>query len=205
MCKPHYCTLGLTSQTSRYVTHSLCHETDEKASPLTNQAAPPPPRSANFLGEVLRHVKVDSPNALRRMALLPPRLVPPAPCNPAPNVRKSPPMGGGGRSPSDGPPQPQSQCNQKKIFLRRLCCLVFPMLSGPSDSPPYWGGGAGLQGVGLQGGAGGIKTSFVARKGSQPARPCTGTNMILGEIPLEYLGYPPAYHPNAVCKGIMAA
>ena len=46
--------------------------------------------------------------------------------------------GGGGGSPSDSPPQPQFQCNLKKIFLRRL---VFPMLFGPSDGPPHGGGG----------------------------------------------------------------
>ena len=56
-----------------------------------------------------------------------------------------PPTGRGG-SPSDGPPQPQFEYNVKKNFLRRL---VFPMLFGPSDSPPHEGGG------GLQRGGGG--------------------------------------------------
>ena len=46
-------------------------------------------------------------------------------------------MGGGGRSPSDGPPQPQFQCNLKENFLR---CPVFPVLFGPSDGPPHGGG-----------------------------------------------------------------
>ena len=59
---------------------------------------------------------------------------------PAPLVTPPPPLGGG-RSPSDGPPQPQFQGNLKKNFLRRLWCLVFPMLFGPSDGPPHGGGG----------------------------------------------------------------
>ena len=47
------------------------------------------------------------------------------------------------------------QCNLKKNFIRRLRRLVFPMLFGPSDGPPHWGGG-GLQGVGDYRGGGAL-------------------------------------------------
>ena len=45
------------------------------------------------------------------------------------------------RGGSDGPPQPQFQCNPKENFLRRLRRLVFPMLFGPNDGPPHGRGG----------------------------------------------------------------
>ena len=60
-------------------------------------------------------------------------------------------MGGG--SPGDGPPQPQFQCNLRKIFLRHLWRLVVPMLFGPSDGPPHGRGGI-AKGGGLQRGGG---------------------------------------------------
>ena len=65
---------------------------------------------------------------------------------------RSPPIRGGGGSPSDGPPQPQFQCNLKKSFLRRL---VFPTLIGPNDGPPHEGGDC--KGWGLQEGGGGLR------------------------------------------------
>ena len=55
---------------------------------------------------------------------------------------RSHPWGGGGRSPSDGPPYPQFECNPKKIAWSFLCC------SGPVTVPPPPGGGGIAKGGG---------------------------------------------------------
>ena len=64
------------------------------------------------------------------------------------NVRPVPPTGGGGLHHTMEALQ-QFQYNQNKIFLRRLQCLVFPMLFCQSHGPPPQGGGLQRGGGGL--------------------------------------------------------
>ena len=90
--------------------------------------------------------------------------------------------GGGGRSPSDGPPQPQSQCNLKKNVLRRLRRLVFPMLFGSSDGPLMEGGDC--KGWGITRGAGGTtatmgrRSLFASQHCQSPTDPATENNCV---------------------------
>ena len=66
-------------------------------------------------------------------------MLPPAPLVIPPIMSGRSPPGGGGSPSNSHPPQPQFQCDLKKIFLRRLWRLVFAMLFGLSDGSPHGG------------------------------------------------------------------